>query len=294
MWYVIRTTAGKEDDMCMWINSQVDKNLFTRCFVPLYEDVWRKGGIGHIDVRRLFDGYLFLETDAPQDVYLELKKLPKNPLFIYAMDQDEKVFLPIYKEEEIFLDSVLSDGLMRVSYIHLDQNRRIDVAIGPLEGYLDRIVRLDIAHRRALVRLSVAGEEKLVKFGLWLEKDPKIGRIEEEKKRRGIGVAGGVHGHIPEKLWDRKAGRRHTGSENGKAPDTELYGFKAGDRVINTSGVFGDLQLEVVSIDSYKNLVKVKAELFGKETIVEMALDEVVKCERIRTDSKGAKENEVI
>lgn len=266
-----------------------------------------------------------METDAPQAVYTELKKLPKNPLFIYSMDRNEKVFLPIHKEEEAFLDSVLSDGLMRVSYIHMDKDHRIDVAIGPLEGYLDRIERLDIAHRRALVRLSVAGEEKQVKFGLWLDRDPKIEWIEEEKERRkqngdaslgqneeekkhrkqnGDASLGRIeeakehrkqndgtdaYGKDPGELRERKAGKRNRAEEDrNTVADTERYRFMVGDRVINTSGIFGDMPLEVVRIDPIKNTIKVKAELFGKETIVEMALDEVVKCEGIRQDRENS------
>lgn len=49
MWYVIQTHSGSEHDVYMWINTYVDQSLFERCFVPLYEDVWRKDGIGHIN-----------------------------------------------------------------------------------------------------------------------------------------------------------------------------------------------------------------------------------------------------
>ena len=74
MWYVIRTFTGKEDDFCLWINAHVDKSLYTRCFVPLFQDVVRREGVGHILIRKMFDGYLFLETDKPEEVEAELKK----------------------------------------------------------------------------------------------------------------------------------------------------------------------------------------------------------------------------
>ena len=65
MWYVIQTQAGQEYEVCTWINTFVDKNSYKRCFVPLFEDVWRREGIGHISVKTMFPGYVFLETDTP-------------------------------------------------------------------------------------------------------------------------------------------------------------------------------------------------------------------------------------
>lgn len=42
MWYAIQTVNGQEQQVCTWINQRMDHILFERCFVPLYEDVWRK------------------------------------------------------------------------------------------------------------------------------------------------------------------------------------------------------------------------------------------------------------
>ena len=67
MWYVIQTISGKEHEVCTWIHTYVDASLYNRCFVPLYEDVWRKNGIGHISIKHMFSGYLFLETDIPDN-----------------------------------------------------------------------------------------------------------------------------------------------------------------------------------------------------------------------------------
>lgn len=47
MWYVIQTVNGEEQQVCTWINQRMDRALFRRCFVPLYEDVWRKEGIAN-------------------------------------------------------------------------------------------------------------------------------------------------------------------------------------------------------------------------------------------------------
>ena len=77
MWYVIQTVNGQEQQVCTWINQRMDHILFERCFVPLYEDVWRKEGVGHISVKKTFAGYVFIKSDQPEAVYEELRKIPR-------------------------------------------------------------------------------------------------------------------------------------------------------------------------------------------------------------------------
>lgn len=77
MWYAIQTVNGQEQQVCTWINQRMDHTLFERCFVPLYEDVWRKEGVGHISVKKTFAGYVFIKADQPEAVYEELRKIPR-------------------------------------------------------------------------------------------------------------------------------------------------------------------------------------------------------------------------
>lgn len=247
MWYVIRTFTGKENEVCMWINLHVDKQLYSRCFVPLYEDVVRREGIGHIMIRRMFDGYLFLESDEPEAVDIALKQMPEYSAVMAAPGEKEKLFLPIHRDEELFLDSILTDGIMRVSYIRTGRDHKIELAYGPLEKYIGNIVKLDLHHRRAVVRLPLFGEERQIKFGLWLDADPKLPRIEEEKKQR-----------------------------RAAAKDVQCP-FKSGDKVINTRGLFGDTPLKVVAVDPGRNSVTVSLSMFGRDTDMEMSMDEVVR-----------------
>lgn len=121
MWYVIQTVNGQEQQVCTWINQRMDHTLFERCFVPLYEDVWRKEGVGHISVKKTFAGYVFIKSDQPEAVYEELRKIPR---FVNLLSdqpdqkkQKEKTFIPVSAEEEQFLSSIYTDGIMRVSYI---------------------------------------------------------------------------------------------------------------------------------------------------------------------------------
>ncbi len=249
MWYVIQTMTGKEADVSACINLYVDRGLFKRCFVPLYEDVWRSGGVGHISLKRMFPGYVFIETDTPVELYRALRSFPRLTIILYAAGEEEKAFLSLYPEEEGFFDNVLSEGIMRVSYVHVDNKGRLDKVIGALGSYTDHIVKVDIAHRRAMVEIPMLGEKKKVKFGLWTDRDEAIPWIEEAK-----GEACGTS-------------------------DIRVIDIKPGDKVICTRGIYGDMPLEVVEVRLKKGTVVLLVPMFGDVTRVEMGLEDVAAAE---------------
>lgn len=277
MWYVIQTMSGKEHEICMWINTYVDKSYYRRCFVPLYEDVWRKEGIGHISIKRMFTGYLFLDTDTPEKVHEALRDIPEMTVLLSVPGREGRDFVPLNKEEEEFFDTILSDGIMKVSYFHMGRNGKINKVIGPLQSFQDNIVRLDLPHRRAFVNIPMLGEERRLKFGLWLEQDPKIDWIEEEKKKNRNHEETSEEQPLsqPNNPWDWKAWKKLNQEKKKKYIDEELYGYKAGDHVINTTGIYGDTPLEIVDIYPDKNSVVVNVLLFGNITRVEMGMQEI-------------------
>lgn len=268
MWYAIQTVNGQEQQVCTWINQRMDHILFERCFVPLYEDVWRKEGVGHISVKKTFAGYVFIKSDQPEAVYEELRKIPRFAnLLSDQLDQNnqkEKTFIPVSVEEEQFLCNIYTDGIMRVSYIEKNSEGRVTGIIGPLEQYSDYIIKLDLPHRRAVVEIPFLGQIRRMKFGLWCEKNVQIPWIEEEKRLR--------KNHIEKEC-------RVKGNSVVSAT-----GLQPGDYVINTRGICGDQALKVVSIDERKRTVDVEMELFGELLSVQMSVDDIEKVEEKMTD----------
>lgn len=189
MWYVVQTVNGEEEQVCTWVRSNVDKASYKECFVPMYEDVWRKEGIGHISIKKMFGGYVFIETEEPQKIREALLKLPELQNLLSATGQEEadlaeRICVPAGADEERFLQSIFQDGLMKVSYLERNENGKIVSVIGPLEAYQDYIIKIDQPHRRAIAEIPFLGEARRIKFGLWADRDPQISWIEEEKRLR--------------------------------------------------------------------------------------------------------------
>ena len=87
MWYVIQTVTGTEEELKEQIESIAEKEVCRECLVPLCENVWRKEGIGHISIQRLFPGYLFVDTDQPKEIYRIQKEIQEQSQVVADISQ---------------------------------------------------------------------------------------------------------------------------------------------------------------------------------------------------------------
>ena len=165
MRYVIQTESGNEHILKSEIIALLGEKYRNHIIVPLYEDVWRKGGTGHITIKKMFPGYLFIETDTPISVDGTLKNIDGFKTILGVEDKKEgKILVPIVKEDEEFIENLFKDGVMHVSYIRLNHRKQIDRLVGPLSGYKNKIVKLDIPHRRAIVDADIFGKRRKIKL----------------------------------------------------------------------------------------------------------------------------------
>ena len=151
MWYVIQSKTGDENKIKLLLDELLDKSCYNRCFVPLYESVRHRQEKSLIMMKKLLPGYLFVETDYPEKVHHVLRSLPDYADVLGAREnrEKEKCFVPVGKEDESFFDSILEDGIMHVSYVHLSKANRIDKVVGPLKQYRNYITKMEFRHRYA-------------------------------------------------------------------------------------------------------------------------------------------------
>ncbi len=168
------------------VKAYLDQRTYTRCFVARYEEVRRKEGIAYINIQKMFPGYFFLETEYPEEVLDQLDQTSKVSALMSVGSDGKRELLSIQRGEERFLEQVLENGLLKVSYVRKNDRKEIEQIIGPLAKYQDRIEKLNLHNRRAIVKIPMLREEKEVRLCLWLDKDPVIEWIEKEIKK-GLG-----------------------------------------------------------------------------------------------------------
>ena len=247
MWYVIQARSGEEQEIKLYIEKTAEPGL-CRVILPLYEDVYRRGGIGHITVKKLFPGYLFIETEDPDGVYRQIRSVPRFTRML-AMDEteSEKTFLTVDPEDEDFIRSLTEDGLMHVSYIRRSDSGRIEEITGPLSLYSSYIKKLDIPHRRAIVEADIFGKHRRIKYPLWTDADPHLAWLDQKRKTKP---------EIPSaKTWD--------------------IGIHDGDRVKDETGIYGDMEFTVTKVDPARRIVYATAEMFGTKVRFEMNADDL-------------------
>lgn len=255
MWYVVQTLAGDESRVCSLMNLMLDCNWYTKCFVPMYEDVWRKGGIGNIDVKPIFPGYLFVDTDHPEKVVRVLRQISELSNLLSVKNKEKQtVYLPLSQNEQEFWEELLQDGIVRVTYIKRTVHGKITELIGPLESLEHLIKKVDVPHRRAIVEIPFQGEFKTMKFGLWTDADPRNEYIEKEREKKRRQKTDACH--IADNLF----------------PDIQV-----GDYVINTTGIYGLTPLRIKKLQEKQRNIVVELELFGRMTDISMSVDDIQK-----------------
>ncbi len=266
MWYVIQVNSGNEHDIKDLLEAMKPADLFCECFIPLYEEVRRSGGKCRILFKKLFPGYVFIETDDAEGVFSVLREIPEFTKLLGGVEVDgSKVFIPIGDEDEAFMHTLFEDGLMHVSYVHMTKNGRIDCITGPLANYKNHITKLEMRHRMAIVEAEMFGKKRKVRFGLWTDEDPELPYLEKLKSDAGV--------------------HKSDGSSDSLFADGDILdgagvfdiGIYPGDEVMDEYGIYGDQIFRVISVDPVHRTIVSSFEILGTSARIELKADDVRK-----------------
>lgn len=264
MWYVVQVSSGNEHEIKALLEALKPAELSCESFIPLYEEVRRSGGKCRILFKKLFPGYIFIETDDADGVFAVLHAIPEFTKLLGAVERDgSKVFIPIGKEDEEFLRTLFNDGIMHVSYMHMTKTGRIDRITGPLANYKNHITKLEMRHRMAIVEAEMFGKKRKVRFGLWTDEDPELPYLEGLKSHVGMSDP--------------------HGSSEGISADGDILdetgnidiGIYPGDEVIDESGIYGDQIFKVISVDPVHRIIVSSFEILGTSARIELRADDI-------------------
>lgn len=161
MWYVIQVYTGQEMEIARQCRERVAEEG-EDVFVPLAERMKKSGGEMELVKARLFPGYVFIETEKPEDIYLRLKRIKAMTKLLKTGEE----ITPLYPEEEAYLKK-LSDGehVARYSEGYLEGEKLV-VTSGALKDYEGRIKKI-LRHKRLVVlEVPLLGRSVEVTLGL--------------------------------------------------------------------------------------------------------------------------------
>ena len=77
MWYAVQVATGREEttrDMCRKL---IDKELYKDIFIIRFDKAKKYYGEWHKEKKIMFPGYMFIDTDNPNEIYEQLKNVPE-------------------------------------------------------------------------------------------------------------------------------------------------------------------------------------------------------------------------
>ena len=172
MWYVIQTQTGGEEKLVELIEKMIPKEHYEECFCMNRECVKKTENGYQILKRPLFPAYIFVVTDHPERLFIELKRVPK---LTKLLSDQEDTFYNVSEEEEILLKNVQNEEhVVRRSLVQVDQEGTIVKAEGAVGVYLKNIVRQRLRKRYVCVEQEFLGEKRKIYLGIKLESDKEV------------------------------------------------------------------------------------------------------------------------
>ena len=147
--------------------AQSVKPLVEACVIPLKEREKKFHGSWHLVTERVYPGYLFLKTEEAEQLFFQLKQIPK---LTKLLGDAELTFDSLTDEEAAFVENLGGAGhVVQLSPVAVDKDGNVTVLGGELRKYEDRIKKIDLHKRIAVVRTTIGEIEKEIYLGIVLE-----------------------------------------------------------------------------------------------------------------------------
>ena len=172
LWYLLKTWAGREEELVKVIHKTIPSYQYKECFVIYQERIWRRQQRSIVHRERLFPGCVFLtcEDSGKEDF---LPRCPeKNPDIGNRMAWGNIAILPMMSKDGEFLEKISgTDHVVRLSYVQKEEGGEIALMSGPLKKCAGQMERIQLKKRYAVVRCRLWGEEQAMALGIMLKED---------------------------------------------------------------------------------------------------------------------------
>ncbi|MCC8150398.1 MAG: antiterminator LoaP [Lachnospiraceae bacterium] len=161
MWYVMQVRVGSEERICQQCSIRIPESILRRSFVPYSENRMKFHGQWRTQKRRLFPGYVFLDTDDIQETAIRLSRMSDMTKILGVGDE----IVPLTEEEVSFMQQLGGDAqVVRLSKLMLD-GTQVRVLNGPLKGKEGLICKIDKHKRRVYLEVEMFHRTQRIEVG---------------------------------------------------------------------------------------------------------------------------------
>lgn len=175
-WYVMRTVPGKERRTAELMERTVARSLWTHWRILKKQKLFRVKGRLFLNVEDMFPGYIFVETDHPEELQEELEKSREYPALAGnpATGNHKAEVIAVEGKDLEFLKSVCGPDLdkpMALSMVEADEDGNLIRIDGILEKYEKLITRKRLRKRYVLAQVDLFCRKEDILFGICLPGD---------------------------------------------------------------------------------------------------------------------------
>lgn len=163
MWCAVHVENGNEAKTEEFLNKLLPNGLNARCFHLTRSRRKKFGGQWRTIREKLIPGYVFIDTDSPEEVYRALKKSSGQRLLFGS---DDYVATLEARESE-FMESITDRaGGIGISEICVVGKSEIRYLSGPLKQIGHLVKKVDLHKRIAEVEADFMGERQILYLGI--------------------------------------------------------------------------------------------------------------------------------
>ena len=163
MWYAVQVATGREEttrDMCRKL---IDKELYKDIFIIRFDKAKKYYGEWHKEKKIMFPGYMFIDTDNPNEIYEQLKNVPE---FMKILGRNGNDFIAIESSKEALFKAMVSKNYEIPISIGVIEGDKVIVKEGPLVGMEAYIKKIDRHKKVAILKAEMFEQEIGVSVGL--------------------------------------------------------------------------------------------------------------------------------
>jgi transcriptional antiterminator NusG len=170
MWCVVHVKDGGEEHTEDLVAGLLPDNLNARCFHLIRSRRKKYEGQWQTVQEDLFPGYVFIDTDQPDQVYKELKKTPR-PRLLFS---DEEYVSTLEKHESDLMERLADkSGRIGISRVKIEEDGKICYLSGPLSHMGDMVRRVNLHKRIAEIETEIMGRKRVLFLGIDIEEDER-------------------------------------------------------------------------------------------------------------------------
>ncbi|MFK4467834.1 antiterminator LoaP [Bacillus sp. RC252] len=185
-WHALFVNTGEEDKVRKMIYQFLDETDI-HVIVPKRRLTERKQGKSYEIIKKIFPGYVFLNTQMNVEIYYELQQIPQ---YCRLLNQYDNHIKPDKKKSKITMGNSVENTNDVFSFSKIDEeemtqvlqligngevidystlyveNAKVTVLDGPLKGKEGIIKKIDKRKKRARIALTFMGDEKVLDIGI--------------------------------------------------------------------------------------------------------------------------------